>query len=119
MGERVTSQEPPDLSAEEATFNDVDIEQLKSAFEAEWAGNRRARTIVEHEDGSRTYYETYQVPLFKNERDLNRFLPRIGQQAMILGYTAPIGAVLVPNAEHSLTGSTYGSVFLFLERTEK
>lgn len=109
---------PAEEVESDAQAEPVNIEKLKIEFEMEWRGNRKEHTVIVHEDGRRTMHESYRIPIFKDEHELEHFLPAFGHQAGLLGYRSTIGPVFIPDADHDLLRPKYGSVIFFLERTE-
>lgn len=109
----VNNQVLPDVFTDHSKLELGDLERLELWFNAEGRGWSLGRTIVE-ENGSRTIYETFKVPLIKDKELAKEHTHKFLHAAGVLGYRSTIASFVA-------TGSRNfeGFVWLFLERVEK
>jgi hypothetical protein len=116
----VFHQIPPDTFEKQAKLEQVDLSVLKQEFEARMQDYRRARTVIINEDGSRTIYEAYRMPIFREQHLIETYIERFCHEASLLGYKSTIGPLVVPSTQKMFgdRNQTRPSIFFFLEKKE-
>jgi hypothetical protein len=93
---------------------------IRLEFERVMLHYRIARTIINDEDGNRTVYETYRMPIFDRDDRIEYEMGNIMHDAGVLGYRSTIGPIVIPGAQKKLGGSNPArpSIYFFLEKRE-
>jgi hypothetical protein len=112
---------PPENFEQEAKLEPIDLETMAREFEAVMQDYRKARTVINNEDGSRTIHETYRLPIFNEDSLVEKYIGNFCHMASVLGYRSTIGPLVIPYEQKILRGEgqTRSSIFLFLEKKEE
>ena len=118
MGE-IFRQYPLDKSGEKFESNRVDLNEMKRDFEIEMSRHLLYRTLVENEDGSKTTYDTYRVPISQSENVFEIDIRTI-HDASVLGYRSTMGPLVIPGERKLFGGDEQKRpyILLILEKTE-
>jgi hypothetical protein len=115
----VFRQYPLDRSGEEFETSRVDLNDIRLEFETEMSKYLLYRTLVENEDGSKTTYDTYRVPISKFDNILEIDIRTI-HDASVLGYRSTVGPVVIQDEGKLLSGDQQArpAIYFFIEKTE-